>query len=223
MKSLVFLENRLFAYNKIMLNNSNFCSNQGTSVYAINHKMYLNGKVLFQNNTAENGTGVYISDYSTVIFGENANVMFTQNSAKYKGGAIFLSNHSSIIYDQNSIVIFDNNSAINGTVYSDAGSNVTFKGNCQVSFSGNSATQSGAAVYSDNSQVTFTGNSNATFSNNYVYANDIWWYYAYGGIIYSINFSNISFEGNSTTVFSDNIAIDGGAIYSSDHGYISFQ
>ena len=223
MKSLVYLENRLFAYNKLILNNSNFCSNQGTSVYAINNKLHLNGKVLFQNNTAENGTGFYISDYSTVIFDKNANIMFTKNSANYKGGAIFLSNHSSIIFDQNSIVTFNNNSAINGTVYSDASSNVTFKGNCQVSFSGNSATQSGAAVYSDNSQVTFTGNSNATFSSNYVYTNDVWWYYAYGGIIYSINFSNISFEGNSTTVFSDNIATDGGAIHSSDHGYISFQ
>ena len=223
--TLVYLENRLFAYNKLILNNSNFCSNQGTSVYAINHEIYLNGKTLFQNNTAENGTGVYISNYSTVIFGENANVMFTQNSANYKGGAMFLSNHSSIIFDQNSIVTFNNNSAIKGTVYSDASSNVTFKANCQVNFSGNSATQSGAAVYSDNSQVTFTGNSNATFSSNYVSlpTNDVWWYYPYGGIIFSINFTNISFEGNSTTVFSDNIATDGGAIYSSDHGYISFQ
>ena len=223
MKSLVYLENRLFAYNKkIMLNNSNFCSNQGTSVYAINHKIYLNGKVLFQNNTAENGTGFYISDNSTVIFDKNANVMFTKNSANYKGGAIFLSNHSSIIYDQNSIVTFNNNSAIKGTIYSDARSDVTFKGNCQVSFSGNSANQSGAAVYSDKSQVTFTGNSNVTFSSNYV-STKVWWYYQYGGIMYSINVSNISFEGNSTTLFSDNIATNGGAIYSFDHGYITFQ
>ena len=33
--------------------------------------------------------------------------------------------------------------------------------NCHVTFSGNSATQSGATIYSDNSFVIFTGNCNA--------------------------------------------------------------
>ena len=39
MKSLVYLENEC---NKIILNNSTFCYNRGISVYAINHKIYLN-------------------------------------------------------------------------------------------------------------------------------------------------------------------------------------
>ena len=218
MKSLVYLENKC---NKIILNNSTFCYNQGTSIYAINHKIYLNGKILFENNTAEDGAGIYISDHSTVTFVNNSEVTFIQNSAKFKGGAVFLRNHSSIIFDQNSVVAFINNSAINGTVYSDAWSNVTFKETCHVTFSGNSATEYGAAIYSDNSLVTFTGNSNVAFSSNYVSNNKLP-YNRYGGIICS-NFSNISFEGSSTTLFINNIATNGGAIYSSDYGSISFK
>ena len=223
-KSLVYLENRLLKYNKT------FCRNQGTSVYAINHKIFLNGKVLFQNNTAENGAGIYISDHSTVVFDKNSDVTFIQNSARHKGGAVFISSHSSIICDQNSIVTFQNNSATNGTVYSEVSSNVTFKANCCVTFGGNSATQRGAAIYSDSSRVTFTGNANTVFSSNYVSTNDTVRcmsiknaYDHHGGSIYSINFSRILFEGSSTTVFSNNTADYGGTICSFDHGHVSFE
>ena len=216
MKSLVYLENKC---NKIILIDSTFYDNRGISVYAINHKIYLNGKILFENNTAEDGAGIYISDHSTVAFVNNSEVTFIQNSAKYKGGAVFLRNHSSIVFDQNSVVAFINNGAINGTVYSDAWSNVTFKVTCHVTFSGNSATDYGAAIYSQNSLVTFTGNSNVIFSSNHASIDD----YMYGGTIYSINFSNISFEGSSTTLFSNNIASNGGAIYSSYYSSISFE
>ena len=215
MKSLVYLENK---HNIIILNNSTFCYNQGISVYAINHKIYLNGTIWFKNNTADNGAGIYISDHSTVTFVNNSEVTFIQNSANYKGGAVFLRNHSSIIFDQNSVIAFINNSATNGIVYSDTGSNVTFKGNCYVTFSGNSAIQSGAALYSDISLVTFMGNCKVTFSSNY--ASDVW---PYGGTICSINFSNISFEASSTTLFINNDAYVGGAIYSVYHSSISFE
>ena len=215
MKSLVYLENK---HKKIILNHSTFCYNRGISLYAINHKIYLNGKILFENNTAEDGVGIYISDHSTVTFVNNSEVKFIQNSAKFKGGAIFLRNHSSIIFDQNSVVAFINNSATIGTVYSDAWSNVTFKGNCYVTFSGNLAIQSGAVLYSDKSLVIFMGSCKVIFSSNH--ASDVW---PYGGTIYSINFSNISFEGSSTTLFINNDAHRGGAIFSSDYSSISFE
>ena len=217
MKSLVCLENKC---DKINLSNSIFYYNRGISVYAINHnEIYLNGKFLFESNTADNGAGIYISDHSTVTFVNNSEVTFIQNSAKFKGGAIFLRNHSSILFDQNSVVGFYNNGATIGTVYSDAWSNVTFKGNCYVTFSGNSATLSGAAIYSDKSLVTFMGNSNVTFSS-YHASNDNFHYN--GGTIYSIKFSNISFEGSSTTLFINNDA-DGGVIFSIDQSSISFE
>jgi len=41
-------------------------------------------KNLFQNNKANEGAGIYISDHSTVIFGENSVVAFIQNSANFK-------------------------------------------------------------------------------------------------------------------------------------------
>ena len=71
-------------------------------------------------------------------------------------------------FDQNFIATFHNNNATNynGTVYSDASSNVTFKGNRQVitlimTFSGNSVTHLGAALFSCNlSYILFTGKLN---------------------------------------------------------------
>ena len=222
-KSLVYIKNRISEHAvNVMLCCSNFCHNQGTSIYVVNKKLSLSGNLLFQNNTAKSGTGIYITDYSTVIFDRNSNVQFIQNSANHKGGAVFLSNHSTVLFDQNSNIIFNHNKAINGTIYSKASSNVTFKVNCEVTFSNNSATQYGAAIYSaDNSHVTFTGNSEVTFNNNLVY-NDIN-IYDCGGIIYSERYRHISLEDNSSIMFSNNTAYYGGAIYSTNNSHISFQ
>ena len=228
MKSLVFLESNLFKYNKIRFIDTIFCNNQGISVYAINHKLYFSGEVLFWNNSAENGTGVYITDHSNIIFDKNSNVIFIENSANNGGGAIFLRNYSICLFDQNSIVTFNNNKATNGTIYSKISCNVTFKANCKVSFSNNTATQYGAAIYSiDNSHVTFTGKTNVAFNNNVVLLSSTDYNYydvsQFGGIIYSYDNCNISFEGNSTTVFSNNTADYGGAILFSYKSYISFK
>ena len=43
----------------------------------VNQKFHLNEKVLFQNNKSGNGTGIYISDHSAVVFGENSYIVFT--------------------------------------------------------------------------------------------------------------------------------------------------
>ena len=221
--SLVYIKNRISKHaTNVRLYCSNFCHNQGTSAYVINQKLYLSGKLLFQNNTAKSGTGFYITDHSTVIFDRNSNIVFIQNSANYKGGAVFLSNYSTVLFDQNSNIKFNHNKAIIGTIYSKASSNVTFKANCEVTFSNNSATQYGAAIYSsDNSHVTFTGNSEVTFNNNLVY-NDINIHNC-GGVIYSERYGHISFEDNSSIMFSNNTAYYGGAIYSKNNSYISFQ
>ena len=218
MKSLVYLENRLFKYNKIVFIDSTFYSNLGISVRAINHNIYLNGKVMFQNNIAKDGAGIYISDYSTVTFDENSDILFVQNSANNRGGAVFLKNHSICLFDQNSIATFTDNKATIGTVYSDASSNVTFKATCEVTFDNNSATKFGAVICSvDNSHVTFTGNAKVTFTSNMINHNGS---IQLGGIVYTDNNCNISFKENSTTTFSNNI---GGAISSRNHCYIYFQ
>ena len=213
-ESLVYIENRISKHaDNVILYYSMFCHNQGTSIYAINQKLSLSGKLLFQNNTAKSGTGIYITDHSTVTFGRNSNVEFIQNSADHNGGAIVLSNHSTLLFDENSKTKFNYNNAINGTIYSNASSSVTFAGNCEVTFSSNSATQCGAAIYSfDDSHVTFTGNSEVTFNNNFVF----------DGILYTENYGHISFEDNVSTIFGNNNAYYGGAISSDDNSYISF-
>ena len=80
--SLVYTENNISKHkNNISFCSAKFCHNQGVSVYAANENIILNGKIVFHNNTAEEGTGIYISDHSTVTFGETSDVTFTQNSA----------------------------------------------------------------------------------------------------------------------------------------------
>ena len=212
MNSLVYLENISLKYNKVIFIDSIFCNNQGISVYAIHYIIYFKGKLLFQNNTAENGAGIYIRDYSTVTFHKNSNVTFIQNTAT-RGGAVFLRNHSICLFDQNSMATFNSNKAINGTIYSEVNCNVTFKATCEVTFSSNSATQCGAAIYStDKSHVTFTGNAKVTFSNNIGYSESSYFWFAIGGIIYCSDNSHICFEGNSSTIFSSNIGNTGGAM-----------
>ena len=108
--SLVCIENTMsISTNNITFQNIKFCHNKGVSIYVINQNIYLFEKVLFQNNTAENGAGIYMKDYSTVIFGNNSDAAFIQNSVDNNGGAVFLRDHSSIIFDQNSMTTFNDN------------------------------------------------------------------------------------------------------------------
>ena len=226
-KSLVYIENRNSKQNNaVTFYHSKFCHNQGTSVYVVNQKLSLRGKLMFQNNTAKNGTGIYISDYSTLTIDYNSNVIFFQNSADYMGGAVFLRNHSVILF-QNSKIQFNNNHVSIGTIYSEDRSNVIFAANCEVTFSGNSATQCGTAIGSfDNSHVTFTGNSKVEFNNNIVQKHDGHHMYnslPHGGTIYTQNYGHVSFDGNSSTVFRKNTADVGGAIYLLNNCHLSFE
>ena len=220
-KSLVYIENKISEHNNsISFQSSIFHYNQGISIYVINQKVSLHGKHLLLNNIAENGAGIYISDHSYIIFGENSYVSFIQNMAYYKGGAILLRNYSILSFEHNSKVIFAKNNAISGgTIYIEANSIVTFKATCHVTFIGNSATQYGAAIYSsDNSHVAFTGNAKVIFNSNVVPRES-----SNGGIIYSVQYGNVTFKGNSVTVFDSNSADRGGGLYSEDNGHISFE
>ena len=190
-KSIIHIK----SFPKVYINNSNFYSNQGVPVYLSNYStLYIYGKVLFENNAAENGAGIYISDHSTVLFGKN------------------------------SIVKYNNNNASNGTIYSVASSNVIFKENCEVTFSNNSATQYGAAIYSvDNSNIAFTGYSEVKFSSNDISLNGSNADHQFGGTIFSENNVHVSFEENSTTMFYNNIANFGSAIFSLYNSNITFK
>ena len=164
--SLVYINGQTEDTN-ISLYNSSFHNNHGISVYLSRNTLHINEEVLFENNVAENGAGIYINKYSKVMFDDSSNVKFINNSVYHNSAAIFLNDHSSVLFDQNCVVTFTGNNATNGIVYSEDSSNVTFKETCEVTFSSNSATQHGAAIYSHNdSHDTFTGNSNVNFNNN---------------------------------------------------------
>ena len=197
----------------ISLCNSYFHNNHGISVYLSSNTLHISGEVLFENNVAENGAGIYINKFSKVMFDDFSNVNFINNFVYHNGASVFLNDHSSVLFDYNSVVTFTDNKATNGTVYSEADSNVIFKGTCQVIFSNNSATQYGAAIYSTDSLVTFTGNSYVVFNYNN----------AISGIIYSDASSNVTFKATCYVAFNGNLAIQyGAAIYSSDNSHVTF-
>ena len=185
----------------VNLINSVFRHNKGVSVKLKsiqgNTTLNITGEVLFESNVAENGAGISLIGYtSTVMFGENSNTTFVNNSADSKGAAMYLEDHSSAIFDSNSIVKFANNKATNGIIYSNANSRVIFKGICQVTFSGNSATQYSSAIYSTNSSLLiFTENATVMFSNNNCMSSDDV-YIRQGGTIFSEYYSLISFQEN---------------------------
>ena len=128
--SIVYIENRIPECNSnTVFYSSRFCHNQGSSVYAINQNIYFNERLLFQNNTGKSGTGIYIRDRSTVIFGENSEVTFFQNIANLSDGIVFLRNDSNVIFDKNSVATFNGNKATSGAIYSEINSNIIFRGN----------------------------------------------------------------------------------------------
>ena len=222
-KSVVYLNSKNQSYTSgFLLNNSIFKNNRGISFYLSNGSvLHIIGEDLFENNFAEKGAGIYVNDNSTVVFDKNSNVNFINNTVDHSGAAIF-QNFSSVIFDQNSLVTFNDNKATNGTIYSKASSNVTFKATCNVTFIANIATQCGAAIYSfDISHVIFTGNSTVTFSNNVVSSTNT--KLKLGGTIFSKNHGSIYFKENSVTMFNNNTADYGAAILSFYKSNISFE
>ena len=221
-KSLVYIENKDSDYD-ITFHHSNFCYNQGTSIYVVNQKVYFTGKVC-SNTIQQKMVQEFILLNTLVLYSVKipANAAFIQNSANYTGGAVFSRNHSNIIFGQDSIITFKDNSATNGTIYSEVNSNVTFKANCQVTFNSNLATQFGEAIYSsDNSHITFTENSNVKFNNHMHTANPVYIYRPQGCIVFSAHYSYIAISGNSTITFRENHEIV--LILSFKHSNMSFE
>ena len=218
-KSLIYINNKISEHNiNLTISSSEFHHNQGVSVHIINQKLYLTGRILFQQNTAEDGVGIHISDHSTVVFGENSNVTFLKNTADKNGGAILSSNYSIVLFNKNSKVMFTSNKAKFGTaVHSNSNSNVIFKDSCKVIFYGNSARRKGTAVFSTHSNISFEDSAYTEFSNNVLKIKN-----PRGGTIYA-KYTHLSFGGNSMTKFSNNTAYYGGAIDVDSGSYLSFK
>ena len=180
--------------------------------------LYFYGGVIFQNNIVENGSGIFITDYCTVVFDKTSNVTFINNSANHNGAAVFLNDHSHVRF---SVMTFYYNKASNGTVYCKINSNMIFNGSCQVTFNSNSATHFGTAMYSlDNFHVAFARKSNVTFSYNVIPFSEKDG--QVGGTMYSEAYGYISFEEKSIALFRNNITPLSAAIFLIYYSNISF-
>ena len=209
-----------------------FADNQGTPINISNFHVHVNGTVMFQQNIAMSGGGIY-STNSAINF-DNSNVIFINNSATTtNGGAVYLSS-SNISFGLNSSVMFDSNRAnvSGGGIFSERGSSITFTENSAVSFNNNIAALVGAhstgrysnhynrggAIYtSSHCHITFDGNSTVMFTNNTAAASAVavlsttattttanTRLYNYGGAMYASSYSSITFWGNSTVMFRNN-------------------
>ena len=224
----------------LILSNSKFHHNRGTPIYLTNKNLYMNGKIEFYGNVAENGGGIFISDHSNVTFHKSATINFTQNTANNNGGAIFLTNHSSILFKVHPtalyqcgelhniigdhyfdgiflIVTFFNNSAneFGAYVYVNS-SNITIGDTATVTFKSdeyNTNAHNSFLYIEHYSTVTFEGNSTAMFYNNF---NVI------GGVVHSV-LSAVTFKENSKVIFRYNVADSGGTMYIDDHSIITFE
>ena len=233
-ESIVYLRMTSNFYNpykfRIYIINSVFCNNNGASIYLSalssniksNVYLHISRKVLFKNNVAKNGAGIYSERSSVVIFDKDSDVTFINNSVEQNGAAFFINSYSQIIFNLNARVKFINNKASNGTIYSKDHSMVIFTIVCKVTFSDNSVTQYGAAIYSsDNSNISFTESSNVTIKQNVVLSNskDL----QIGGSVFSVNYSHVTFEHDSFTTFINNFADFGAAILSLYASQVSFK
>ena len=153
---------------KFLLSGSTFSSNKGTSLYLSNQNLHLLDNVIFHNNKAEYGAGIFISDHSTITFSENSIVTFNQNTANNSGGAIFLTHFSSAIFEANCLVIFNNNMAnhYGGSIASYNNSYIVLKGNSSVQFNKNTAKLGGVLYIEANSVITTTESPSVTFNAN---------------------------------------------------------
>ena len=192
----------------LYLQNSEFHHNKAVPIHVSNQDLHISGNVTIYNNIAENGGGIF-SDHSNIIFHKNAAISFVNNTAD-KGGAIFLANHSSMLCQATQLQFirlkfYGNEAQFGGAIYT-YNSKVTFEDCSLISMINNSAEQKGGSICSGFSIIAFGRNSTVTFDNSYTYA--------FGGGMFTYDYSNVTFEENSEVIFTNNGAYyNGGAFY----------
>ncbi len=202
---------------------------QGGAIRASNVSISGNDDVIFSANTTYTTSpietvsyGGAIYAYKDVVINGNGDVNFSANTAscspredvgESSGGAIYASND--VVINGNGDVNFSDNTATFNSLYSDVVSfggaiyatNVSIKGNRDVTFTGNSSSYSvrslGGAIFAS-SGVSINGNKDVTFTGNFASAattssSSI---RSLGGAIHSSGYVSIS--GNETVCFEQN-------------------
>ena len=200
----------------LLLRDSVFQKNQGSPICISNTELVIDGFMLFEDNVATNGRGIYADHYSSVIFCTNSTVIFNSSLASYCGGALFIENHARALFDKNAQVTFYNNEAgSGGAVYCGKNSFVAFE-NSLINFTANSATAYGGAMFLHiDANVTFN-NYTVIFSSNIAEIN--------GGALCAYFNCDITIKGNSTVTLYNNSADDnGGALFCGDNSNFLFH
>ena len=102
----------------IMITETDFINNVASCMYIPGCKLFLSKRVLFENNTSDNGAAMYLNRGASVNITDDAFVQFSNNTVLQNGGAIYVD----IIFNcdgpvfitplsQNYTVLFINNSA----------------------------------------------------------------------------------------------------------------
>ena len=99
----------------ITLSHINFTSNKGTPLSIDVDHLNITGDVVFIENNAVTGGGMYISGGTLISISDNATVSFTENIASY-GGAIYVDQEKCFVneYSRNDLLVFNRNHASNG-------------------------------------------------------------------------------------------------------------
>ena len=101
--SVVYIQG-LIVFIRLQLNTSIFTNNVASSIYLSSCNAELAGKILFKNNTAENGGAIYLTQGASVAFVDNTTVWLIANVATLNGGAIYVDLICSDIYGYSSII-----------------------------------------------------------------------------------------------------------------------
>ena len=190
---------------KAYVHSSNFFNNQVACICLLYQgNLYINGKVTFENNIAEKGAGIYITDFSAVSFDKNSNVKFVNNSAYLYGAAIYSFENTTITFKgnatfTNNIVHFnDINLQLGGSIYSAKNSDVSFEENSITQFLNNTADYGAAILSHYRSVIIHEDNSRVMFINNTAH---------YCGVVTSRNSTWIIYDDNTQVTYDTNTVV----------------
>ena len=194
---------------------SNRASEKGGAIFSkIAIVNFSRSAVNFTSNSAYAGGAVYSETLTETDF-DDMTVRFAKNTALSSGGAVFiidpfagLPEYASVIKFTNASVLFYENNALNGgggALYAGNNSDIDFR-NSPVSFTNNSATINGGAVFADKSRIRFI-NSPAEFRNNSA---------ASGGAIYASNQTSAAFINSHVNFIANTALSSGGAVFISN-------
>ncbi|MCL2144434.1 MAG: OmpA family protein [Endomicrobia bacterium] len=178
------------------------------------------------NSSSRSGGAIYVGGtaYSTMTFTDST-LIFNGNVAASSGGAIYIGNYSTVTFNNSAVSFLSNNAQNNdgGAIYITATSindrsYLNFI-DSTATFSSNTASASGGAMYlASYTNTTFT-NSFATFIGNKAESGSGGAIYAGGGT----NYSTMTFT-DSTLTFRENIAASsGGAVFLDPRGNMTFR